>query len=116
MIRFVRHPFRRISRLTTALYFWEHRKSMAMAGRSIRHEAMAERRSGFDLGRWKALVAGIWRSRDAADRGTVKTVIVDDAQRTVPLATTPATGPTTPPADVWSDSQSVEDRPYTSVG
>lgn len=82
------------------LLLWEHRKSAAMAVRSIRHEVGSARRTGrWDVGRWKALVTGLWASRDAAEQGRVRTLIVDDATRAVPLATDPTATP--PSAGEW---------------
>ena len=80
--------------------------------RSIRHEVDNTRRAGLDTGRWKSLLTGIWRARRAAERGTVKTVIVDDAQRVVPLATSPTDTPPFADAPEWSPTVS----PLTNVG
>ncbi len=95
---------------------WEHRRSVTMAVRSVRHELETERRTGFDLGRWKSLGRGLWQSRRAAEHGTVKSVIVDDAHRTVALATNPGANPSTPPSGVTVDSVDEHELRYTGVG
>jgi hypothetical protein len=112
MKRITRRLFRPFGRMAAMMLLWEHRRSVAMAVRSIRHELETERRTGFDPARWKALATGLWQSRRAADDGTVKSVIVDDAQRTVALATTPSANPATPPAGVVVE----EELRYTRVG
>lgn len=116
MFRFARRMFRPFSRTAALLLLWEHRKSAAMAVRSVRHEVDNSRRTGrWDLGRWKALVTGLWSSRQAAERGTVKTLIVDDGQRVVPLATSPTT---TPHADAAARDWIASDPrlQYSNVG
>jgi hypothetical protein len=102
MFRFIRRMFRPFGRTATVLLLWEHRKSTAMAARSIKHEIDNTRRTGLDTGRWKTLLAGIWRARRAAEKGAVKSVIVDDAQRVVPLATNPTVTPSEADAPEWA--------------
>lgn len=104
MFRFIRRMFRPFGRTATVLLLWEHRKSTAMAARSIKHEYDNTRRAGLDTGRWKALLSGIWGARRAAEKGTVKSVIVDDARRVVPLATTPTSTPSHADAPEWANA------------
>lgn len=113
MKRITRRLFRPFGRMAAMVLLWEHRRSVAMAARSIKHEVETERTTGFDLGRWKALARGLWQSRRAADNGTVKSVIVDDAHRTVALAATPSSHPATAPAGVTVENDELR---YTGVG
>lgn len=83
-----------MSRPAALLLAWQHRKTLAMWGRSIRDEARHAQAAGRpDVARWKALVPAMWQHRAAAERGTVHTLTVTPDHRVVPggTVTTPTT-------------------------
>lgn len=74
-----------MSRPAALLLAWQHRKTLAMWGRSIRDEAQQARVAGRpDVARWKALLPALWHQRVAAERGTVQSLKVTDDLRVVP--------------------------------
>lgn len=85
MFRLFRRFFRPLSRPAALLLAWQHRKTIAMWARSVRDEAQRARAAGRpDAARWKALLPELWRQRDAAERGTVQSLIVTEDHRVVP--------------------------------
>jgi hypothetical protein len=96
-----RRLFRPIGRMALLVLLWEHRRSVNMAcGRSATSSS--------------PLADGL-RPGGGRRSGTVKSVIVDDANHTVALATTPSGNPSTPPTTVNVADATDDQLRYTGV-